>query len=59
MTEPVLAETKAAELRQLGIKVFSDITTILHHAQSTTTNPRTSTTTNPQIPYPMPQSAHL
>ena len=47
ITEAVLVETTATELSQLGIKVFGDIKTILHNAQSTTTDPRTSTTRNP------------
>lgn len=47
ITEAVLVETTATELCQLGIKDFCDIKTILHNAQSTTTDPRTSTTTNP------------
>lgn len=46
ITEAVL-ETTDAVLQQLGIKDFVDTKSILHHAQSTITNPRTSITTPP------------
>ena len=47
MTEAVPIDATAAELHQLCIEVFGEIKTILYHAQSTNTNPKTSSTTNP------------
>ena len=61
ITEAVL-ETTDAVLQQLGIKDFVDTKSILHHAQSTITNPRTSITTTPppsQIPHTTIQSPYL
>ena len=36
MTDEILADIAAADLRQLGIRIFGDIKTILHHAKENT-----------------------
>ena len=36
MTDEILADITAADLRQLGIGIFGDIKTILHHAKENT-----------------------
>ena len=36
MTDEILADITAADLRQLGIGIFEDIKTILHHAKENT-----------------------
>ena len=49
MTDEILADTTADNLRQLGIRTFGDIKTILHHAKVNTpaTTKPPDTTTSP------------